>query len=49
MFLESTDLVQRMKNLSAEEAEKKLRDILVKVTFIETTLTDFRESSEISE
>ncbi|KAF1763221.1 hypothetical protein GCK72_011487 [Caenorhabditis remanei] len=30
MFLESTDLVQRMKNLSVEEAEKKLLDVLVK-------------------
>ncbi|KAF1769486.1 hypothetical protein GCK72_001303 [Caenorhabditis remanei] len=38
-FFESVDLLRKIENLSEQEAERKLLDILIKVTFIETSLT----------
>lgn len=38
-FYESVDILQKMKELSHEEAEETLLDILIKITFIETNLT----------
>ncbi|KAF1748574.1 hypothetical protein GCK72_025041 [Caenorhabditis remanei] len=50
-FFKSVDLLQKIENLSYKEAEDKLLDVLVKVTFIEITLTlkGKQDSAEIFE